>query len=434
MRSTIVTCGLLAFALAGNVLADTRTTTAAVTVRKKAGEKEPALGTLAAGTEVEVVREEGRWVRIRTKKIEGYVTRTTLSDPIAPVTSAAVWSAPRRPNGVEVTDLFIQVTAATGTLRSAPKTDAPKVADVTRGGKLSVIDAASNPAWIHGRDEQGHDGWIARAEIDNGASGVAVTGVDLATSEPRGQLTRGALRHLAIRTDLGIGYRSLGMDLTSNAAGGLTNYVVDADAVAVTLDTSAIVRMSAPWFVAADIRGQFSSASPGIDYLGPTSPSGKIPFRTFGIDVGGRAGLRVKRAIDLSLGAGGHYDAFLTRAVDNAGMLPRERLAGLTLGAAAEITPLHSPFSATLRVDALVIGSRAQTPGLEDGTSNTAHAVWGGLTVRYLLGRHWAAFGAYEFGRASTSWSGMSHRQPGVTSAQRIDTTQLLQLGLSTEL
>ncbi len=45
-----------------------------------------------------------------------------------------------------------------------------------------------------------------------------------------------------------------------------------------------------------------------------------------------------------------------------------------------------------------------------------------------------AVFGGYDFSRASTEWSGMSVRQPGVTRTRRVDTAQLVQLGISTAL
>jgi hypothetical protein len=114
-------------------------------------------------------------------------------------------------------------------------------------------------------------------------------------------------------------------------------------------------------------------------------------------------------------------------------MLPRERLLGATIGARIEIVPPRSRIAVTARFDVLAIGSRAQTPGLEDGQSSTAHALWGGLSVRYTLG--WLSpFVALDFGRATTTWTGMSVREPGVTNAQRVDSTQLVQLGISAEL
>lgn len=239
---------------------------------------------------------------------------------------------------------------------------------------------------------------------------------------------------LAIRAELGIGFRALGMDLTSNAEGGLANYVLDAGAVAATLDADAVLRLSGALLVAADGRVSASHSSPGIDYPGPTSPAGKIPFRTFEGDAGVRIGARVHRAFDVALRAGAHYDAFLAAQVENAGTLPRERLLGATLGARADIAPEGSRFAVTARFDALVAGGRRQTAGLEDGTSSTARALWGGLTMRCALGRRLAVFGGYDFSRASTEWTGMSARQPGVTRTRRIDTAQLVQIGLGTEL
>ncbi|HEY6033164.1 MAG TPA: hypothetical protein VIV58_02865, partial [Kofleriaceae bacterium] len=324
-------------------------------------------------------------------------------------------------------------TIAPGVMRAAPRAEAAEVRAVAKGARLSVIDAATTPGWIHTHDDQGHDGWIARSLVETSATGVAIAGVDLQGAG----LSRDAFvrtsRPFAVRAELGLGYRALGMDLTSNAEGGLTNYLVNADAAAVVGDADATWRGAHDLSLAADAHVELSTSSPGIDYLGPTSPAGKIPFSTFAADVGVRAGIRVDGAIDLALRAGGHYDAFLPQQVDNAGMLPRERLVGATLGARVELAPPHSRIGAAARFDVLVIGSRAQTPGLEDGQHSTAHALWGGLTVRYTLG--WIApFVALDLGRATTTWTGMSAREPGVTDARRTDSTQLLQIGISAEL
>jgi hypothetical protein len=147
-----------------------------------------------------------------------------------------------------------------------------------------------------------------------------------------------------------------------------------------------------------------------------------------------RLGTRVRNVFDLALRAGGHYDAFLAGSVKNAGMLPRERLLGATLGARIDIAPDRSRFTVTARFDAMIVGARAQTAGLEDGTSSRARALWGGATMRYALWPRLALFGGYDFSRASTEWSGMSGRQPGVTRTRRIDTAQLVQIGISAAL
>jgi SH3-like domain-containing protein len=448
MRSPAFACMYAAVAVT-LAHAGTQHTLDAVALRKKPGEKAAVVARLPAGTQITVLAIEGRWLRVRANGVEGYLTRTTVSAP-DPDDAAPIgqWSAGRRAAGRIVDDLFIEVVAATAPLRAEPRADAAQVGELARGARLTVVDAASDPAWIHARDQAGRDGWIARVQIDNGASSVVVTGVDL-----RGVgLSRDdraappAPSELAVRADLGIGFRALGMDLTSNAEGGLTNYLVAAEAIAATLDVDVAMPLRGTAWVAADARISASDSSPGIDYPGPTAPAGKIAFHTFATDVGVRIGVRARRGFDVALRAGGHYDAFVTASVRNAGMLPREQLLGATLGARVEIAPEPSRFAITARFDALVVGTRRQTPGLEDGPSSTARALWGGLTMRYVFGPRgvhsvvhdfWhslGVFGGYDFGRASTEWSGMSVRQPGVTSTRRVDTAQLVQIGISAEL
>jgi SH3-like domain-containing protein len=436
MRVLPLLCAYAAVAPLTLARAESRRTLEEVTLRKKPGEKEAVVARLPAGTPVTVLALEGRWLLVRANTTTGYLTRTTVSVPEpGDVEPGQTWSAARKVDGKVVGDLYVQVVAPGAALREAPRPDAPPVVEETRGSRLSVVDAASDPAWIHARDAAGHDGWIAREQIDNGASAVVVTGVDLKGIVSReGAGTPAAAHKLSVRADLGIGLRALGMDLTSNAEGGLTNYVLDADAVAATFEVDAAMRLAGKAFVAADARVSATNSSPGIDYPGPTAPAGKIAFHTFASDVGARIGTRARRVFDLALRAGIHYDAFIAAKVKNAGMLPRERLLGATLGARADIAPERSRFTITARFDALVLGGRTQTRGLEDGPSSTARALWGGLTMRYGLLHRVAVFGGYDFSRASTEWSGMSVRQPGATRTRRVDTAQLVQLGISAEL
>lgn len=370
MRSLVVVLCVYVVLVPVAAQAEPRRTLEAVALRKRPGEKEPVVARLAAGTEVVVLGIDGRWLRVRAGGVEGYLTRTTVSAP-------------------------------------------------------DPGDAAPTGQWSAG--------WRARGGVDGGPPGKVAIADDpraAVASEP----AAAPPRPIALRADLGIGFRALGMDLTSNTDGGLANYTLDAGAVAATLDVDAALRLRGTLFAAADTRVSVSDSSPGIDYPGPTAPAGKIPFRTVAVDAGVRAGARLRRVFDVALRAGGHYDAFLATSVRNAGMLPRERLLGATLGARVDIAPEASRFTVTARFDALVLGGRAQTAGLEDGTSSTAHALWGGLAMRYALGHRLAAFGGYDFGRATTEWTGMSTRQPGATRTRRVDTAQLVQIGLSASL
>lgn len=414
--------------------AEPRRTLEPVALRKKPGEREAVVAQLPAGTPVTVISLEGRWLLVRVNSTSGYLTRTTVSAPDGDAAPTGQWSASRKVDGKLVADLYVQVVAAKAVLRAEPRPDAAQVVEAARGIQLVVVDAASDAAWIHVRDPAGRDGWIARAEVDNGASSVVVTGVDLkGLVQARVDGPPRAPAVLAMRAELGIGFRALGMDLRSNGERGLTNYVLDADAAAVTLDVDVVKRLGGRTFAGLDARLSVSDSSPGIDYPGPTAPAGKIPFRTLASDVGVRLGARARQAFDLALRAGAHYDAFVAQDVDNAGMLPRERLIGATLGARVDIAPDRSRFTVTARFDAMVVGTRAQTSGLEDGPESTARALWGGLTMRYAVVDRLSVFAGYDFSRATTEWSGMSVRQPGVTRTRRVDTAQLVQLGVSTE-
>ena len=425
-----VVLSLLVALLFGNeAIAETRTTTVAVTVRKRPGERAAAVVRIPINTDGTIVREEGRWFLVKVNGAEGYVARTTLTTPAPAVSTTPVWSAPRAPLGDA---LMVEVTTATASLRATPASDGASIATLARGAKLAVIDA-TKPSWVNARDAEGRTGWVARGDVADGATAVTLTSeVRDPTVAP--SFVRAAPRRLAITTEVIAGYRAFGVDLTSNVDGTLTNYVVDSNAVALSLRGVGTLQLGGRWFVAGDAQAAISAASPGITYQSATSMSGKIPFRTFAAEVGARVGARAGHAFSLALRAAGHYDAFLPDEVENAGMLARERLLGVTAGARIDIVPPHSRISAALRFDVLAFGARAQTPGLEDGASSVARGAWGGITLRFPISRRWSVIGDYEAARATTQWSGRSVRQPSVTRARRVDATQLLQLGIGAEL
>ena len=420
--SLVIVCGI-----ASDALSETRTTTRAVTLRKRPGEKSPPAGEVPANTEVTIVRTEGRWFLVKAKGVEGYLTRTTVDAP--PATPAApVWSGPRRAQG---RDLIVETTAESP-LAGQPGGKGPVVSTLPRGEKVAVIDAATDVAWVRVRDASGRDGWVARANVRDSGTAVHIVANDAHRELP--QFTRPPRHPLQIAVELVAGYRTFGMDLTSNVEGGLTNYLVDSSAATLAGRASATRMLSGSWFVGADVSATASSASPGIEYPGPTSAPGTIPFQTFALDAGLRGGLRAGEAFYVALRAGAHYDAFLPREVENVGMLPRERLLGVTTGVRVDIVPPHSTISAALRLDVIPLASRAQTPGLEDGADSTARAASGGLSLRIPISRRLYVTGDYEAARAWTRWTGQSVRQPGVTSARRDDATQIIQLGIGAEI
>ena len=418
---------MIALGVAADAAGETRTTTQPVTLRKKPGEKSAAAGDLPANTVVTIVRTEGRWFFVKAGSAEGYLTRTTVDAP-ANAPAAPVWSTKRS----ELGRALLVETATDSTLHAAQGGGGTVLAKVARGETLTVEDAASDTRWVRVRDRAGHSGWIARADVRDGATGVQLSGTEVRRTAAA--FTRAPRAPLEIAIELVAGYRTFGMDLTSNVDGGLTNYLVDSGAASLAGRAVGTRLLGGPWFAGADLAVAVSQATPGIEYPGPTSAPGKIPFRTFLVDAGVRAGFRAADAFYVALRAGAHYDAFLPRDVENVGMLPRERLFGVAAGLRVDIVPPHSRISAGLRLDVIPLGSRAQTPGLEDGTDSTARAAWGGMSLRVPVTSRWFVTGDYEASRAWTRWSGRSVRQPGVTSARREDAAQVIQLGIGAEL
>ena len=226
--------------------AEVRKTTTAVSLRKRPGEKAAVVAKLPANTEVQIVRVEGRWLFVRVNRAEGYLPRTTVSLPESqPAGDASGWSAARGSGTQTTAALYVEVTAPSAILHAAPEATSATLATLAKGVKLAVVDAATHPSWVRGHDDAGHEGWIARAEVTDGATTVAI-GTEVREATPGGGFHRGPVRRLAIRTDVGLGMRTLGMDLTSNTEGGLTNYIVDAQAIAATLAVDAVQAVARP--------------------------------------------------------------------------------------------------------------------------------------------------------------------------------------------
>jgi SH3-like domain-containing protein len=432
----------IALAAIGAAIAEPVRTSGAVVLRKRPGEKAAVVAKLATGTVVVVEGTEGRWLRVRAGKAVGYLARTSVTGGAPPRGGAAgAWSAPRRAGGAPSTELFVEVIAEASTLRADPRGDAGAIAELSRGARLAVVDA-STAGWIRARDPEGRTGWIARGDVGDGTAAVAVAATprasdasDAAREQTADGDTAAAAppRGLALRAAAGIGYRSIGMDFSSSGS-GLGNYLLSADASAAAAVADATLRLAGRFRFGIDARVAVSRSWGGVEYEGPSGRPDTIAFSTLALDAGVRAGARLGRAFELALRAGGHYDAFVVADVDNTGMLPRESLVGLTLGARVDLVPPRSRVAATAHVDALVAGARAQTPGLEDGTSSTARALWVGVGLRIRLSRRISLDSAVELARATTTWSGMSSRDPSVTSAHRVDSAQVILVGLSAEL
>jgi SH3-like domain-containing protein len=421
--------------LARPVRAEERSTTTAVALRKQPGESQPAVATLPAGTTVEVLETRGRWLRVRAGKARGWLTRTTVT------TGAAVAPPPATaPSARADSRLTVEVVGPGAVLRRRPDGAAPVVARFAAGVRLSVVDAGDR-VWIQVRDAAGRAGWVERERVDNGGGAVAAPPPSRSGARPRPAglgsaaaavaAAPGARGPIAVRATAALGYRSLDERFSSNGGGGLAAYLISADAAVAEVGLDARTRPAGPLQLGVDGGLRLSYSSPGIDYGGPSMPAGEIPFRMFEVEAGLRAGYH-RAGLDLALRAGGFYGAFLADEVANAGRLPRESLLAATAGLRVDLAPAGSRVGLTGSFDLALAGRREQTRGLEDGERSDAGALWAGLVVHYRLHPRLVLLGAYGYERATTRWQGASSRQPDVTDAERVDASQILQIGLGT--
>ena len=367
-------------------------TSEAVTLRAAPGEKQKPVAQLAAGTAVVLLGHEGRWLRVRANRTVGWLARTTVTEP-APAATA---------------------TTATPHWGAGHFNDA--VADV-RAGQPEVAPPGS----------PGASATTASSQASPTAGEAPATGGDAQVSQ---SATPAASSRLALTLGAALGYRSLEMTFQSNGDHGLDNYVVSTDAMAAEARATAVTRTRSGRFaLAADGRARLSHATPGISYQG-SAGQGDIAFSVVEAELGVRAGMRAAPWLDFWLRSGYHYEVFVSREVANVAHLPRERLTGFRTGARVNLRPPQVGATVTVTVDWLLLASRSQTPGLEDGTGNTAHARWVGLGFSRPLGSRWILSAWYVNGHSETHWRGQSSRQPDVTAAQRVDTSQLVSLGL----
>lgn len=425
---------------------DERVTTAAVTVRKRPGERQAAAGKLAVGTEVVVESEHGRWLRVRAGRISGYVTRTTVSGPRAttpaaqdlravsaaePTESSAPgieaedarptsWRTARERETTKATTsaLFATVTAQSAALRSEPNVTAHEVASIAKGHRVAVVDARTTSGWIHVHDGEGHAGWIAQRELGNDPAMTASAVAGDATVRPlavasatRMARTDEPRRSWSLLLAAGAGYRALASEIESSDAARRVGG--SASVARFELDAAAYPMRSVS--IGVDAQLDVGRSTMRLDNAGVGAIHG-----TRGLAAGVRVGIRRELA-QLALRAGTRRET--VEVLEGTGA--PEQLAGTTVGVRLDIAPPRSRFSARLEIDSLLAGTWQHG----DAMQSPARAMWAGMTVGVRIMGGVSLHAAFELGRASTAWSEMTMTEP--PGARRIDASQLLQVGLS---
>lgn len=452
--SILVTVVLAAFVAAAEAgpTRDERTTTVDVTVRRRPGERQVAVGKLPAGTDVVVEAEQGRWLRVRAGRITGYVTRTTLSaskaaalvasanDETATATRISTepvgdrerpqptsWRTARDREAASA--LLATITVSSAALRAEPRAAARKLASIANRARVVVVDARTTPGWIAVRDGDGHTGWIAAHELGDTNDGAVVddsrsgpTGVSptanakAAPARPAaaavqtrsvGEPRRAWSLHLAA----GAGYRA---SATAIEAAGVEEQVA-ASATVARLQVDAAVSPVRVLSIGVDARADLGRTASHVD------GAASAIHATRGLSAGVRIGLRSRGLAALSLRAGMRRET--AELIDGTGTT--DELAGTTAGVRLDVLPPGSRLSARVEIDTLVVGTWQRDAAMPD----PARATWAGMTVGVRIVGGVSLQAAFEMGRASTTWTQMTATE--TINTQRIDTSQLFQVGLS---
>jgi hypothetical protein len=241
------------------------------------------------------------------------------------------------------------------------------------------------------------------------------------------------LRDPRLAMSAAVGYRSLGIDFSSDGAAGIGNYVIDMAAMTAAVAARTRVLPHAAFSVELDGEYRFTYGRPGIHYQSSSGAAGDIPFVQHELDAGATLGAWVHpggHATRIAARAGYHYGAFLVDDTDNVGMLASESLSGPIAGASARVQPRGSSYQLHAAVDALLGGVREQTEGLEDGMTSSASAIWARAGAGVPLSAGLELGLEYRYERAATTWSGQSARQVDATSARRIDISHIAIVGV----
>jgi hypothetical protein len=309
-----------------------------------------------------------------------------------------------------------------------------------RGGWVLVENSDGVVGWIPGYLLRGRLAREAIQEVDPPAEAaipVARTPASRAQSNViiaqapagPGPAARLLARPRWFRLRAGLGASSFDMDFSSNGNGALGAYGLSATAMAASVDGElglARGRLRA----ALDGGYRVTLGLPGIRAHdaenGALDPVG-FTWHTF--NAGAKLGYLVAEGWAPHVRAGYHFDWFRVDDVTNPGRISRDGLRGATIGAGVEGT-LGDELMVRAGGDLLIGGSRRQTPGLEDGQRSSARGAWARLEASYLVSSAFQVEGNYQYGFASTEWTGQSTRQADVTRAVRTDHTHTLLVSL----
>jgi uncharacterized protein YgiM (DUF1202 family) len=390
------------------------------------GEAAPIVGHAEEGDELEVIDHQGRWLKVKTGRRVGWVTRTEVA-PTKPAeprnrSGRSGFSGKRASDAVKVTIAIDRVRGF-----DDPRTKARNVLELERGDVVTVI-GRGHDGWVLVEHETDGVGWIPASVVGDAgrfagdprvAPAVARTGQgqvkagaqsqvkaesnSVGKTEDRNEVKPEAEKAApaAIAASSVASRPALRANLV--AAGGAQTFRMqqsgEGDPMAIATGTLAAVaaraqlRVRGDLWVALATTAELGAAE--LVYYGASETSPGVPTRELAVDAHAELGWGDARHV--ALRGGVHY-ATLSIDSDRAeSMLLGERIGGATVGVGGAMPIWRLTVSGT--VDVMPVGAQrlAELPaGALYATS--VRGAWARATVAMPLPAHLVAALSYRFG------------------------------------
>ena len=412
-------------------------------IHVRPGEAAPIVGHAEEGDELEVIGDQGRWLRVRSGKQVGWVTRTEVSEakPAEPRTRVQKTGFSGKP----VTDaLKVKVLADRVRGFDDPATKSKAVLDLAKGETVTVI-GRGHDGWILVEQDSGNVGWIPASVVTDGGkfagdprqapnatakvatapaagagtSASASTSTATSTSSSRPVEVSPAKRLLSVGLLATAGAQTFKMEQTGEGAATAT-----ASGPFAVIGARGQLTVRGSIWVGVTTMAELGTAN--MVYEGATETSKPMSTREFALDAYGEVGWGGLRHI--ALRGGVHYATMSVESERTEPMLLGERIAGATVGLEGAV-PLYRRLVLSASVDVMPAGAQRLNK-LPAGTlyASTVQQAWARASLSLPLPLHLIGAVCYRFGALSADLSDGAAMMP--KTASRTDQSHVITAGV----
>jgi hypothetical protein len=427
-----IVCSVI-LALAAPALANDRDVVFAIgktQIHVRPGEAAPIVGHAEEGEELEVLGDQGRWLRIRSGKQVGWVTRTEVTEakPAEPRTRVQKTGFSGKP----VTDA-LKVKVAVDRVRGFddPATKSKAVLDLAKGEVVTVI-GRGHDGWILVEQDSGNVGWIPASVVTDGGKFAgdprqapdATAKVATAPAAGAGSVSRPVEVSPAKRLLSGgllatAGAQTFKMEQTGEGAATATA----SGPLAVVGARGQMTVRESIW-VGVGTMAELGTAD--MVYQGASETSKPMSTREFAVDGYAEVGWGGLR--HLALRGGVHYATMSVESQRTEPMLIGERIAGATVGLGGAL-PIYRRLLFSAAVDVMPMGAQ-RLNRLPAGTlyATTVQEAWARASLSMPLPLHLIGAVCYRYGMLSAELSDGAATTP--KTANRSDQSHVITAGV----